>query len=113
MEAALGALAGVHSWEKSAAARQDFNRRGRLPLPALVDAEAGGSGTSVSALVFSVSSVAVWDLGDFVPNQKQKEDLASMHGALEFISSPKNKEEREMGGEGNTGLPRGRVQAEC
>lgn len=28
------------------------------------------------------------------------EHLASMHGALEFISSPENKEEREMGGGG-------------
>lgn len=30
------------------------------------------------------------------------EQLASMHGAQEFISSPENKEEREMGGGGPT-----------
>lgn len=30
------------------------------------------------------------------------EHLASMHGALEFISSPKNKEERERWGGGTT-----------
>lgn len=101
MEAALGGLVGVRSWKSQPAARQDFNRWGWSLLPAPVDAEAGESETSVSALVFSEFSSSLGFRRLCAKPKAERglvEHLASMHGAQEFISSPENKEEREMGG---------------